>query len=382
MARANNQYSEPRLGAAQSTQAAAAVAVAAGIPTILWGEPGIGKTAWARSFSEANGLHLETVIASIRDPTDFSGLPVVCPDGGVAFAPPRWAKTLEEKGGGLLFLDEISTAPPAVQSALLRVVLDRTVGDLALPEGVKILAAANPVEAAAGGWDLTPPLSNRLCHLRWPVDASGIARGFMAGWPEPEVVVLPSGWDEGVRLQEAVIGAFLERFPGHAHGRPGERSLAGGPWPSPRTWEYAARVLAACSAAGVSSSIADTLVAGCVGDGPGAEFAAWLEDQELPDPHEVLAAPDAFTVPDRADRAYTLARAVVAIATTEGKTARSMWTSCWKALERIGGVRGNDVVVPPAMDLVACRAYASYAAPEQAASLWGTMRGAGMFGDT
>ena len=58
--------------------------------------------------------------------------------------------------------DEISTAPPAVQAALLRVVLERTVGDLRLPDAVSLVAAANTPEQAAGGWELSPPLANRF----------------------------------------------------------------------------------------------------------------------------------------------------------------------------------------------------------------------------
>lgn len=57
--------------------------------------------------------------------------------------------------------DEISTAPPAVQAALLRVVLERVVGDLELPDGVAVIAAANPPEQAAGGWDLSATISRR-----------------------------------------------------------------------------------------------------------------------------------------------------------------------------------------------------------------------------
>ena len=67
---------------------------------------------------------------------------------------------------GILFLDQLSTAPPAVQAALLRVALERTVCDLELPAGVAVVAAANPPEQAASGWDLSRPLASRACAHR------------------------------------------------------------------------------------------------------------------------------------------------------------------------------------------------------------------------
>src|SRR6202008_2559931 len=124
--------------------------VATRTPVLLWGSPGTGKSSAIRSLAESAGWPLEIVIASIREPSDFSGLPVVAgPE--VVFAPPAWARRLASATQGVLLLDEISTAPPAVQAALLRVVFERVVGDLALPEGVAIIAAANPPEQAADG---------------------------------------------------------------------------------------------------------------------------------------------------------------------------------------------------------------------------------------
>src|SRR6267142_1736677 len=128
------------------------IAVQAGVPVLAKGAPGIGKSSMMVGLAAALGLPIEVVIASLREPSDFAGLPVIQSDGSVALAAPRWAKELAAAGKGILFLDEITTAPPAVQAALLRVVLDRVVGDLSLPAAVSIVAACNPPDQASGGW--------------------------------------------------------------------------------------------------------------------------------------------------------------------------------------------------------------------------------------
>src|SRR5271156_2029965 len=188
------------------------VAVAARVPVLLWGAPGTGKTSAIRAMAHAMGWPCEIVIASIREPSDFAGLPVVIGDE-VRFAPPAWARRLAASGHGLLFLDELSTAPPAVQAALLRVVLERVVGDLELPQDVSVVAAANPPEQAADGWDLSAPLANRLCHLPWDIDPRAVADGLAAGFPIPDVPTLPEGWEAEQHLALALVAAFLHARP-------------------------------------------------------------------------------------------------------------------------------------------------------------------------
>ena len=61
-----------------------------------------------------------------------------------------------------------------MQAALLRVVLERRVGSLALPDGVRIVAAANPAGSAADGWQFAP----RLLAFGHATDA---AHGAVAG---------------------------------------------------------------------------------------------------------------------------------------------------------------------------------------------------------
>ncbi|WP_240777725.1 AAA family ATPase, partial [Nonomuraea basaltis] len=222
---------------------ALSVAVAANLPVILWGSPGTGKTSAVLALGRRLGLPVEVVVGSIREPSDFAGLPVLR-DGSTWFAPPRWAERLAASGSGILFLDELTTAPPAVQAAMLRVVLERAVGDLALPASVRIVAAANPPEQAADGWDLSAPLANRLIHLDWKISAASVAEGFAGGFPVPD----PAGWSEpsavAVGRARALVGAFLRVRPELVLAVPDGPARA---WPSPRTWELAATALACTS---------------------------------------------------------------------------------------------------------------------------------------
>jgi hypothetical protein len=327
------------------------VAVAAQVPVLLWGAPGTGKTSAIRAMAEAMGLPCETVIASIREPSDFAGLPIVVGDG-VRFAPPMWARRLADAGHGLLFLDELSTAPPAVQAALLRVVLERAVGDLTLPDQVTVVAAANPPEQAADGWDLSAPLANRLCHLSWEVDPRAVADGLAGGWTAPSVPLIPDGLQAEEILSRGLIAAFLHVRPALVCAPPTDAASAGRGWPSPRTWEMAARLMAAGNAARATQDARSALIRGAVGDGAGIEFLAWLVEMDLPDPEVVLADPTAFRLPERGDRAYA---ALAAIASAvAGQPTAERWTAGWRVLG-LAADTAPDVAAVAARVLARCR---------------------------
>lgn len=357
----------------QTATSALGLAIAARVPVLLWGAPGTGKSSVVRDLAHALGWPCEVVIASIREPSDFAGLPVVS-DGGVRFAPPTWATNLVDAGGGLLFLDEISTAPPAVQAALLRVVLERTVGDLALPDDVVVVAAANPPEQAADGWDLSAPLANRFCHLDWRVDATDIAAGFTAGFETPTAPNLPERWTDAKTRARADVAAFLLLRPTLVAIPPTDRATAGRAWPSPRSWEMAAALLAAARAVEAGREVTTALVTGCVGDGPGLELVTWLSELDLPDPEALLADPTSFELPERGDRAYaaltSVAAAVAANATPE------RWAAGWQVLG-IASERVPDVAALAARILVRCRPDGA-ATPPEAARFLPLLRDAGL----
>jgi hypothetical protein len=362
------------VSATQTTIEALGVAVAARVPVLLWGAPGTGKTYAIRAMSRELGLPCETVIASIREPSDFAGLPVVA-DGKVVFAPPHWARQLADEGTGILFLDEISTAPPAVQAALLRVVLERVVGDLELPEGIVVIAAANPPDLAADGWDLSPPLANRFCHLEWPVESQAFAEGLTGGWGAPVVPRLPDGWESQLALGRGLVSAFVSARPALTVAMPTDGSTAGRGWPSPRSWEMAALLWTAATVSGASEQARAALVMGSVGQGTGLELLNWASEMDLPDPEEVLANPEAFVMPERGDRAYAALSAIAAAVAADPTEER--WLAAWKVLGR-AAEKGADVAALAARVLAQCRP-AGVAAPAELKLFAPLLREAGLF---
>ncbi|MEU1890130.1 AAA family ATPase [Streptomyces pristinaespiralis] len=333
------------------------LAVAADLPVLLWGEPGIGKTAALTQLAEALDLPLTTVIASVHEPSDFSGLPVVGNDPavqGVPMAPPDWAVRLVRAGRGLLFLDELSTAPPAVQAALLRLVLERRIGALRLPPGVRIVAAANPRSSAADGWELSPPLANRFVHLHWTHDHEVVVRGLGGTWPRATMPRLaPEKLSKAVDFARRAVCGLLAARPELVHRLPSSESRRGGAWPSPRSWETALCLIAFATAAGSSREVLSLLVRGAVGDGPGLELLASLERMDLPDPEVLLADPAAAVLPDRGDLRQAVLDGVVAAVRT--RPDKSRWDAAWALLVRAVETGAPDLVVVPATTLATLR---------------------------
>ncbi|WP_328387489.1 AAA family ATPase [Nocardia sp. NBC_00416] len=333
------------------------LAVAADLPVLLWGEPGIGKTAALTQLAESLDLPLTTVIASVHEPSDFSGLPIIGDDPaehGVPMAPPDWAVRLVRAGRGLLFLDELSTAPPAVQAALLRLVLERRIGALRLPPGVRIVAAANPRSSAADGWELSPPLANRFVHLQWTHDHDVVVRGLGGTWPRATLPRLdPGKFAEAVAFARRAVCGLLTARPNLVHQLPTSETRRGGAWPSPRSWDMTVRLIAFATAAGSAGDVLSLLIRGTVGDGPGFELLNSIDRMDLPDPEALLADPSAAELPERGDlRQAVLDGVVAAVRRQPGK---SRWDAAWALLVKAVETGAPDLVVVPATTLATLR---------------------------
>lgn len=360
----------------RATYEALGVCIAARVPVILWGPPGQGKTSVIKDIALAQARTLEVILASIREPQDFAGLPVVSPDG-MRLVPPDWARRLADDGNGILFLDEVNTAPPSVQAALLRVSLDKVAGDCYLGDGTSVVAAANPPEIAADGWDLAPPLANRFCHLDWELPVEVVRAGFAGAWPRFGIGV--TGEEEGAHeladRERVLVGAFLNARPDLLTLVPANASDQGRAFPTPRSWEITATLLGWSRKSGSSPDVVLALAAGAVGPGAAREYLAYREGLDLPDPESVLADPEGISIPKRADRLYAVVGSTMAALRTNLTAAR--WTAMGAFLDRVVQAGGEDVAVMVGEEWIRSRPAGATAPARLATALMPIMREAG-----
>lgn len=319
-----------------------------GVPVLLWGLPGIGKSDVVKQLGLTLDIPVEVVIGSTRTQVDFSGLPVVSADGSVHLAPPRWAQTLHDAGKGILFLDELTSVGPSVQGAMLDVALSRRVADLVL-DNVYVVAAANPPEVAVDGAPLQGPMANRFLHLEVAPDHDGFAAylsfGAEAAVKELPPPVVPTE-SEIVAAKSAVI-AFTKTV-GHFHEMP-DGLQQGKAWPSPRTWDFVARVLPR-----LAPRHQPVAVAGLVGKGAASEFLSWRDKADLPDPEELLANPGKFAwAKARPDQVYVALHSVVTLAQLRGDV--DTWSKAWDVLAAAAASKAADVAATAANALLAAR---------------------------
>jgi hypothetical protein len=329
----------------EATLTAVGLCVATRIPFLLWGEPGAGKTAVVESAT-GSGYHVETLICSHYEPSDFAGLPIVHGDH-VTLAPPGWAKRVAaEERPSIVFFDEWTTASPAVQAAALRPLTHGEVGVLTLPDRVSFGAAANPAEVAAAGWELAAPTANRFVHLDWALPLDVYAESIVTGeWPRLLVPVLGSEYEVQLAVSRGLIAGFLRARGGLLSSVPSDAAGRGRAFPTPRTWDYAARLTAACEIAGAGPEVRRLLVYGVIGASTGHEFLAWVKALDLPDPEKVLADPSGASFATmRADRVHVTLQSVLAAVT--GDPSPERWTAAMAVCVAAASEAGVDPAVP------------------------------------
>jgi hypothetical protein len=227
------------------------------ISAYITGAPGLGKTSVVEQIGFKHGLKVITQIISQIMPTDLRGIPVAKKDGRFTYYPPEFLPKPSD-GPGILFLDEINQAPPAMQAIVQQLIHARRIGDYVVPDNWFIWAAGNRKEDMASIYQMPSPVGNRFIHF-------------------PNIVSDYDIWKQDYALPNALneqILAFLAFKPTLLH-KFNPNDLA---WPSPRSW------VAANELHSIGMDIAHA-----VGEPVAAEFRAYISVySKLPDMDEIM----------------------------------------------------------------------------------------------
>ena len=216
------------------------------LPVFIWGAPGIGKSSIVKEIAEKKRLEFIDLRLSLLDPTDLKGIPFFDEKNreGV-WAKPSFLPRENDKSQGILFLDEINTAPPAVQASAYQLILDRRVGEYKLPDGWSIIAAGNRENDRGVVYKMPPPLANRFVHFEMEVD-----------FDDWKAWAYTKGIDASIIAFLAFDKSMLFTFDPSSN----EKSFA-----TPRSWEYVDTI--------IKSSIRNELLLDSISGAVGREGA-------------------------------------------------------------------------------------------------------------
>lgn len=257
-------------------------------PVMLWGPPGVGKSQMVAQIAQRHGVPLIDVRLSQMEPSDLRGIPFR--DGHhVVWAPPAMLPDAQRHGkAGILFLDEITSAPPSVSAAAYQLILDRRLGEYQLPAHWAIFAAGNRQGDRGVTYAMPLPLANRFAHFTVEVHLDDwVAWAFAADIDERLIAFL--------RFKPELLFDF----------DPTRGEMA---FPTPRSWEFAHRALQKFAP---DSPLLSGALCACVGQAAGIECATFLNHlHRLPDIDAIVAGQD-IAPPVDLDLQYAVATSLV-----------------------------------------------------------------------
>jgi len=192
-------------------------------PVMMWGPPGVGKSQMVSEVAARHQVPVIDIRLSQMEPSDLRGIPFRVGDH-VDWAIPSILPDAGRHGEkGILFLDEITSAPPSVSAAAYQLILDRRLGAYVVPPGWAIFAAGNRQGDRGVTYAMPAPLANRFSHF--DVEAN------LDDW---------SRWAYENNIDARLIG-FLRFRPELLFDFDPARNPTA--FPTPRSWEFAHRAL-------------------------------------------------------------------------------------------------------------------------------------------
>jgi hypothetical protein len=247
---------------------------------LLLAPPGVGKSDILYQAAAEAGLPCRSLLGTQIAPEDVSGVPKIVGERSV-FCPPRLLLP-ETAEPFCLFLDELPACAPDVQKAFYSLLLERRIGEHALPRGTWVVAAGNRIQDRALVRALSSALVNRvtILHLRVDLDE----------W---------LAWAAAAGVRGDIL-SFIRYMP-DALCRPVPQEPV--PFSTPRSWAALSRALDLCEMSGLlTPDIRRALAFGRLSPEDAAVYCALAEEAigTMRAPEDYIRDPDSLPTGDAA----------------------------------------------------------------------------------
>lgn len=260
---------------------------------MIHGSPGIGKSDIVKQIAKQFNLLVIDMRLSQCDPTDLLGFPNIV--GGRAGYVPMETFPLEGDqvlagyDGWLLFLDELNSAPMAVQAAAYKLILDRMVSQRNLHPRCLIAAAGNLESDGAIVMPMSTALQSRMVHIELELDHNE----WCEGWAYQHGI--DCRVTDYIKHKPASLYTFKPDHSDHTYA-------------CPRTWEFANRLLPGLDLTG---SEALPLLSGSLSEGVAREFIGYCKVyKDLPKLSLIKTNPKDVQVPEEPSVLFALSGAI------------------------------------------------------------------------
>ncbi len=282
-------------------------------------QPGVGKSTLPFDYCRMHNLGCIIRRAMGMDVIDTYGLPDLESEYTL-FKRPGWMPNGHGPPNpteGIIFIDELLQAVPAIQALLMEVFEKRPdgsrwLGGHKIPENWVPMAAANRLIDKAAVHRMPTQIISRLAIVELENDVDAGIEWALSGKPQAVPKYRPAT-DHSIRPE--IIG-FWKEFPKQYNNFDPSKIKDNEPYACPRSYHRLSDFLNVCEENGIGYEppknagcyVSDEFVAAFIGKSAAQDFNAWNELRgELPSREEILLNPMGAKVPEKPSFCYVVA---------------------------------------------------------------------------
>jgi len=263
---------------------------------ILWGPPGIGKSALVQQASKLDCIGYRSLVAPQHAPEDIRGVPY--PDVAARTTEFFTTSEIPREGAGYLVIEELCSAEPSTQIVFNQLLYERRVGQTKLPDGWMVVATSNRQQDDTLFYRSAATTRSRVWNVEVEADYANWRKWAVANNIDAHIVDFLRQFNAG---DENHFCRFDPRSPELTY-------------PLPRTWALLSNRLA------IDSELPSIeVIAGYVGNEAATKFRAYTSIwSKMPDLDKVIAGEDPPIIKDRTVQYATVTALVSRIGKSMG----------------------------------------------------------------